>query len=284
MKKILRIACAAIFLIITLTGISPIFLRTLLIVGADLPGFILPAEAAEQKVVVGVSPFPHKDIMEIAKKLLEPKGYSLTILEFNDYVQPNLALADGDIDANFFQHIPYLDHMNEELNLDLAWVVKVHVEPLGLYSKEIISLFDLPIGAFLGIPNDPANGSRALRLLESRGLITLNSEELVSVRDITDNPYNIQILELDASMLPHALHDVAAAIINTNFAGEAGLIPSRDAIIMESKNIPYANVLVVRNADKDSPAVHALAEALNSQEVRDFIVNELEPKGILPAF
>lgn len=245
--------------------------------------FSLAVPAAE-RIVVGATPFPHKDILERAKPLLARDGYELVIREFTDYVQPNLALAENQIFANFFQHIPYLDNMNEELRLGLAWIAKIHIEPLGLYSKKIARLDDLGNGSIVAVPNDPTNEARALRLLEANGLIKLKPGDLVTVRDITDNPRNLSIKELEAAQLPRTLEDVVASVINTNFAGEAGLIPSRDAIIIEGEDSPYANVIAVREADRDSPAAKALVRATQSPEVKAFIIAELIPKGIVPAF
>ena len=244
----------------------------------------LAAFAENKTITIGVTPFPHKDIMLVVKDLLAKEGYDLVIKEFTDYVQPNMALADGNLDANFFQHIPYLENMNKEKDLKLTWVAKVHIEPLGLYSHKIKSLDELKDGDTISVPNDPTNCARALRLLEDHGLIKIKEGELVTAKDITDNPKNLKITEIEAAQLPRTLDDVTAAVINTNFAGEAGLIPSKDAIIMEGKDSPYANVIAVRESEKDSPAIQALAKAANSPEVKEYIVKELEPKGIVPAF
>ena len=244
----------------------------------------LAAFAENKTITIGVTPFPHKDIMLVVKDLLAKEGYDLVIKEFTDYVQPNMALAEGSLDANFFQHIPYLENMNKEKDLKLTWVAKVHIEPLGLYSHKIKSLDELKDGDTISVPNDPTNCARALRLLEDNGLIKIKEGELVTAKDITDNPKNLKITEIEAAQLPRTLDDVTAAVINTNFAGEAGLIPSKDAIIMEGKDSPYANVIAVRESEKDSPAIKALAKAANSPEVKEYIVKELEPKGIVPAF
>jgi len=263
--------------------------------------FIAPASGlAAEKIVVGVTPFPHKDIMEVVKPILAEKGYELEIKEFSDYVQPNMALSEGQLDANFFQHQPYLDNMNKEKNLGLTSVAMIHVEPLGLYSIKIDGLKDLEPGDFEGklallipllnadakisVPNDPTNGARALRLLEAHGIIKLKEGELVTARDIIENPYNVKIVELDAAQLPRTLDDVLASVINSNFAGQAGFVPSRDAIVMEDKDSPYANVIAVREADQDSDKIKALVEASQSDQVREFIIKDLEPKGILPSF
>ena len=253
---------------------------------AVLLSLIIPAAlfAADKSITVGVTPFPHKDIMVIVKDLLKKQGYELNIKEFTDYVTPNTALAEGSLDANFFQHAPYLENTVREKGFDLSWVVKVHIEPLGLYSKKIRALGELKQGDIVAIPNDPTNGARALRLLEKNGLIRVRAGDLVTAGDITENPKSLRIVELDAPQLPRSLDDTAASVINTNFAVEAKLIPSRDAIVIEDGESPYANVVAVRTADRDSPAVQALARAFNSPEVKRFIETELVPKGIVAAF
>lgn len=242
------------------------------------------AFAENKTITIGVTPFPHKDIMMVVKGLLAKEGYNLEIKEFTDYVQPNMALAEKSLDANFFQHIPYLENMNKEKNLKLTWVAKVHIEPLGLYSKKIKTLAELKDGDVLAVPSDPTNCARALRLLEANGLIKVKEGELVTAKDIIENPKNLEIKEIEAAQLPRTLEDVTAAVINTNFAGEAGLIPSKDAIVIEGKDSPYANIIAVREDEKNSPAIKALAKAANSPEVKAYIVKELEPKGIVPAF
>jgi D-methionine transport system substrate-binding protein len=243
---------------------------------------VSPASAA-QTLVVGVTPFPHKDIILAAMPLLEKEGFRLEIKEFSDYVQPNTALADKSLSANFFQHIPYLENMNRQKGLDLAWIAKVHIEPLGLYSRKISDIRELKAGDAVAVPSDPTNCARALRLLEANGLLTLRPGELVTARDITANPRQLALIEIEAPQLPRTLADVTAAVINTNFAAEAGLNPARDALIMEDKESPYANVLVVRAADVGSPMAGALIRAVNSPEVKAF-VESLGDRGIVPAF
>ncbi|MDR3175750.1 MAG: MetQ/NlpA family ABC transporter substrate-binding protein [Desulfovibrio sp.] len=254
----------------------------ILILAAYLAGNAALAFGA--KLTVGVTPFPHKDIMLIVKDLLVKDGVTLDIREFSDYVQPNLALADKALDANFFQHIPYLENMVKEKGLNLAWVAKVHIEPLGLYSRKIKKLDELQKGNSLALPNDPTNEARALRLLEKYALVTVKPGDLVTVRDINANPRGLKFVEVEAAQLPRILQDVQAAVINTNFAAEAGLLPARDAIIIEDKDSPYANVVVVRGEDVETPAVKALIRAVNSPEVKAYIEKELVPKGIVPAF
>ncbi len=239
---------------------------------------------AAEDIVVGVTPFPHHDIMKVAQPLMAKEGFNLVIKDFTDYVQPNTALAEGKLFANFFQHIPYFDNMNKERGLGLVWIAKVHIEPMGLYSRKIKTLAELKEGSSISVPNDPTNEARALRLLEKNGLIKLKPGELVTARDIIENPRKLVIREIDAAQLPRTLDDVTASVINTNFAGEAGLNPARDAIIIEDKDSPYANIVAIRKADENSPAAKALRKAVNSPEVKAYIEKELIPKGIVPAF
>ncbi|MDR2826077.1 MAG: MetQ/NlpA family ABC transporter substrate-binding protein [Deltaproteobacteria bacterium] len=246
---------------------------------------VLSANAfGAEKIVIGVTPFPHGEIMKIVKPILAQKGYALEIKEFNDYVQPNLALAEGSLFANYFQHVPYLDNMNKEKKLNLVWIAKIHIEPMGLYSKKIAKIDELKKGDTIAVPNDPTNEARALRLLETHGLIKLKAGELVTARDITANPKELKFKELDAAMLPRTLEDVTAAVINTNFAAEAKLNPAKDALVIENSESPYANIIVVKAKDKDSAAAKALVEATKSPEVKAYIEKNLVPRGILPVF
>jgi D-methionine transport system substrate-binding protein len=237
-----------------------------------------------KKVIkVGATPVPHAEILKVVKPILAKEGYDLQIVEFTDYVTPNMALSDGELDANFFQHIPYLNAFNKDKHTNLTYTVKVHIEPMGIYSQKVKKLQDLKDGATIAIPNDPSNGARALRLLEKEGLIKLKSGDLVSKLDITENKKNLKITELDAPQLPRVLGDVDAAVINTNYAIEAGLNPLKDAIALESKDSPYANVLAVRPEDKNKPYIQALSKALNSPEVKKFIEDKYKG-SIIPAF
>ena len=258
-------------------------MKRLLLSLAMVLALAAPSFAAED-IVVGVTPFPHKDIMLAAKPLLAKEGYNLVIKEFTDYVQPNMALASKQLFANFFQHEPYLDNMNKEKKLDLVSIGKVHIEPLGVYSKKIKKLADIKNGNSISVPNDPTNEARALRLLEANGLITIKPGALVTVADITKNPLGLKFHELDAAQLPRTLDDVTASVINTNFAGEAGLVPARDALVMEGSESPYANIVVVRNEDKDSPKAKALMKAVQSPEVKAYIQKSLVERGIVPVF
>ena len=258
-------------------------MKRLLLSLAMVLALAAPSFAAED-IVVGVTPFPHKDIMLAAKPLLAKEGYNLVIKEFTDYVQPNMALASKQLFANFFQHEPYLDNMNKEKKLDLVSIGKVHIEPLGVYSKKIKQLADLKKGNSISVPNDPTNEAGALRLLEANGIIKIKPGALVTVADITENPLGLKFHELDAAQLPRTLDDVTASVINTNFAGEAGLIPARDALVMEGSESPYANIVVVRNEDKDSPKAKALMKAVQSPEVKAYIQKNLVERGIVPVF
>ncbi len=240
-------------------------------------------ERADKKIVIGASAVPHAEILEVVKPKLEEQGYELEIKVFDDYTLLNTALDDGSIDANFFQHVPYLESSIEGQGYDLAYTAKVHIEPMGLYSKSIKSLDELKENSTIAIPNDASNAARALKLLEANGVIKLKDVESPGAKDVADNPKNIKIQELEAAQLPVVLVDVDAAVINTNYALEADLNPTKDAIIIESKESPYANILACRASDKDSEAIKALTEVLNSEDVKSFI-NEKYSGSIVPAF
>lgn len=249
----------------------------------------------DKKVIkVGATAVPHKEILEGAvKPLLEKQGYKLEIIEYTDYVLPNTALADGELDANYFQHEPYLNNMIKEKNLDLTYTVKVHLEPIAMYSKKIKSLDELKDGAVIAVPNDSTNEARALRLLESQGLFKLKEGELVTKLDIdkASNTKNIQIKEVDAAQIPRSLVDFDAAVINSNYAMSSGLTPNTDSIVnSEGKHIiestkdnPYNNILAVRKEDKDKPYIQALSKALTSPEVKKFIEDKYKG-SVIPAF
>ena len=242
------------------------------------------SSAKDDKTInVGASPTPHSEILEVVKPILEKQGYKLNVVEFDDYVLPNTSLAEGELDANYFQHIPYLEETNEAKDLNLTYTAKVHIEPMGIYSSKFKSLDDLPKGAKIAVPNDATNEARALQLLADNKIIEIADDELVTVKDITSNPKNVEIVELDAAQVPASLSDVDFAVINTNFALNSGLNPTKDAIAIENGDSPYANILACREDNKDDKKIKALSEALNSDEVRTFI--EEKYKGsIVPAF
>lgn len=250
-------------------------------------GGAAPAAGNVIKIKVGASPVPHAEILKYIKdNLAAQEGLDLTIVEFTDYVQPNLALNDGQIDANYFQHQPYLDDFAKEHNLDLVSVAIVHIEPLGIYSKKIKSLAEVPDKAIVAIPNDATNGGRALQLLAANGLIQLKEGVGVkaTVLDITNNPKNLQIKELEAAQLPRSLEDTSLSVINGNYAIEAGLTPSKDALVLESgENNPYANILVVKKGHENDLGIQKLVKLLNSPEVKQFILDKYKG-SVLPAF
>lgn len=234
---------------------------------------------------VGASPSPHAKILEHVKPALEKEGVNLEIVEFTDYVLPNTQVDSKEIDANFFQHKPYLDNEIKERKLNLESVIAVHVEPLGAYSKTIKSVDELKDGAVVAIPNDPSNAGRALTLLSKNGVIKLNDETKLeaTAKDIVENPKNLEFKEVEAAMLPRMLDELDLAVINTNYALETGLDPTKDALFIEDKENPYANLLVARPDNKDSDAIQKLAKALTSEDVKTFI--EEEYKGaVIPAF
>ena len=245
------------------------------------------AQSSDKKVVlkVGATPVPHAEILNEIKPLLAKDGIDLQIIEFTDYVKPNLSLNDKEIDANFFQHEPYLKKFAADRKLDLVNLVAVHIEPMGVYSKKLKDIKSVPDGAKVAIPNDPTNGGRALNILAKAGLIKLKDGVGISatVGDIVENPKNLKITEAEAAMLPRTLDDVDLAVINSNFAMEAKLNPTKDALFIEPKDSPYANIVAVRKGDENRKEIQTLKKALTSPEVKKFI--EEKYKGaVIPAF
>ncbi|AFD27222.1 MetQ/NlpA family ABC transporter substrate-binding protein [Deinococcus gobiensis] len=245
----------------------------------------LTASASAGTLRVGASPVPHAEILEFVKPTLAKQGVNLVIREFSDYVQPNLALADGSIDVNFFQHLPYLNSFQKDRPLGIVAGAKVHVEPIGVYSRRAQKLSDLKASATIAIPNDPSNSGRALKLLERAGLIRLKAGVGVSatVLDITANVKRLRFRELEAAQLPRALGDVDAAVINTNYALDAGLNPLKDALLLEDKRSPYANLLAAKPATLKNPDYLKLVKALQSPEVKAFILKKYSG-AVVPAF
>ncbi|MCL1913577.1 MAG: MetQ/NlpA family ABC transporter substrate-binding protein [Eubacteriaceae bacterium] len=241
------------------------------------------------KLVVGATPVPHADILEVVKGVLAEEGIELEIVEFQDYVIPNTALDAGELDANFFQHQPYLDSFNEERGMDLVALVGVHFEPLGLYPGRTATLEELQDGAIIAVPNDTTNEARALMLLESAGLITLAEGAGMSttINDIVENPRNISFNELDAAMINKVLPDVDFAVINGNFAIDAGLDVATDALVLEDKNslaaATYANIVVTRNGD-DRPEILALAKAITGDAVKKYLEDTYNGGAVVPVF
>ena len=237
---------------------------------------------------VGASPAPHAEILEVVKDLLAEEGITLEIVEFDDYILPNQAVEDGSLDANYFQHITYLNNFNVEYGTHLTSAASVHYEPFGIYAGKTASLEELADGAQVAIPNDATNGGRALLLLEQEGLITLKEGAGITatVNDIVDNPKNLEIVELEARLLPDSLKDVDLAVINGNYAIDAGL-KIADALAIESAEgeaaTAYANVLTVKEGNEESEGVQALLAALESDEVKAFI-EETYDGAVVPLF
>ncbi|GAB1454742.1 MAG: MetQ/NlpA family ABC transporter substrate-binding protein [Spirochaetia bacterium] len=243
------------------------------------------AQTPQRILKVGATPVPHAELLRLIEPDLAAQGIRLQLVEFTDYVTPNIALAEGQLDANFFQHVPYLESFSAERKLSLEVAGIIHVEPLGIYSKKYHSLSDLPQGASIAIPNDPTNEGRALLLLASKGLITLKPDAglKATLREIASNPRKFKFKELDAAQLPRTLRDVDASVINGNYAIPAGLNPVKDAIAIEGAESPYANIIAVRKGDTIDPRIVALVAALRSTKVRDFILASYGG-GVVPAF
>ncbi|WP_236212536.1 MetQ/NlpA family ABC transporter substrate-binding protein [Metapseudomonas otitidis] len=241
--------------------------------------------AQADTLTVAATPVPHAEILEFIKPQLAKEGVDLKIKVFTDYVQPNVQVAEKRLDANFFQHQPYLDEFNKSKGTQLVSVAGVHIEPFGAYSSKIKKLGELPQGASVVIPNDATNGGRALLLLAKAGVITLKPEAGITAtpKDIAENPKGIKVRELEAATLPRVLTQVDLALINTNYALEAKLNPTKDALAIEGSDSPYVNILVSRADNKDSADMQKLAKALHSPEVKKFI--EEKYKGaVVPAF
>ena len=241
--------------------------------------------AKEVTLKIGATPVPHSEILAEIKPDLKEQGINLEIVEFNDYVQPNIALNDKELDANFFQHEPYLnDFVKEHKDVKLKNAGGVHIEPMGIYSKKIKDLKELADGATVSIPNDPTNGGRSLLLLQKANLIKLKDgvNETATVQDIAENPKNLVIQEVEAAQLPRTLEDVDISIINTNFAMNADLNPMRDALFIEDKTSPYVNIIAVRE-DENRDEIKTLVKALQSDKVKKFIEDKYKG-AIVPAF
>lgn len=245
-----------------------------------------PVENEElTKLVVGATPVPHSELLNEVKEELKAKGIELEIKEFTDYVTPNTALKDKQIDANFFQHQPYLDSFIDKDYEDLISVAGIHIEPMAGYSTKISLLDELPDGATVAIPNDNTNEGRALLLLAKQGLITLKDPTSLTPTpiDVDSNPKNLKFAELEAAQLPRALADVELAIINTNYALEADLNPMEDNLFIEDDESPYVNILVAREDNKDSAEIQALIEVLQSEKIENFILTKYQG-AVVPAF
>ncbi len=252
-------------------------------------GAAAPEASAEgsAKLVVGASPSPHAEILEAVRDQLAEQGIELEIEEFTDYVMPNKALANGDLDANFFQHKPYLDNFNAENGTKLTSAGAIHFEPLGVYAGTTSDLSQVPDGAKVAVPNDPTNEARALQLLQAQGLLTLKEGAGLNatVLDIVENPHNLEISELEAAQLPRVLPSLDFAVINGNYAVDAGITDK--VIVSEDKESEaaqtYGNIIAVREGDESRPEIQALVKALQSEECRAFI-EETYGTTVVPVF
>lgn len=254
--------------------------------GASLALGAGSAMAQDTTIKIAVTNGPHAQIAEVARKVAaEREGLRLQIVEFSDYIQPNAALDAGDVQANSYQHLPFLQSQIQARGYKISPVGYTVTAPLGFYSKKFKSLADLPKGARVGIQNDPSNSGRALNLLAKYGLIKLKPTAGISasLADIAENPRGLQIIQVEAAQLPRTLDDLDASAINTNYAVQAGLLPTRDAIAIEDAKGPYANLLAVRSADKDQAWVAKLVRAFQSPEVRSFVEGQLKG-SLIPAF
>ena len=246
------------------------------------------SSGSKKTIKVGATPAPHADILEVAKDLMAEKGYTLEIVEYNDYVQPNNSVEDGSLDANYFQHITYMNNFNEENGTHLVSVAAIHYEPFGTYAGKTASLDALADGAQIAVPNDGTNEARALLLLEQEGLITLKQGVGLSATksDIASNPHNYEIVELEAQLLTTTLQDVDVAVINGNYAIDAGLKVS-EALAVEAADgaaaEAYANVITVKAGNENNDAVKALVEVLKSDKIKTYI-EETYDGAVVPLF
>ena len=242
-----------------------------------------PAETVTLKVAA--SPTPHAEILNAVKGVLAEQGIDLQITEYGDYVVPNTAVEEGDEDANYFQHQPYLDNFNAENGTHLVSAGGIHIEPMGVYAGKTTTLADLPDGATIAIPNDATNEGRALLLLEAQGLIKLkDSSNLESTpNDIAENSKNLQFKELEAAMIPNTVEEVDLSVINCNYALQAGFNPVEDALAIEDSNSPYVNIIAVKEGHENDPAIVALVAALQSETAREFITSTYNG-AVVPAF
>ena len=263
MKKILAIALIALF------TIASVFAQA-----------ASETQPSETKIVVGATPEPHAALLALVVDDLASQGITLEVKEFTDYVTPNDAVEYGEIDANYFQHIPYLESFNTEHGYHLVNAGGIHVEPIALYSSKYSSLSDIPNGAVVAIPNDPTNEARALLLLQEAGLITLREGAGIEATplDVKKNPLKLKFKEIEAASLPRVLDDVDAAVINGNYALPAGLSAKKDGLFVEGSSSPYVNVIAVKAGNENKPAIKALIKAIESEKVKEYI-NKKYPNG-----
>ncbi|RAK06510.1 D-methionine transport system substrate-binding protein [Halanaerobium saccharolyticum] len=267
--------------------IKSIFISSGVVLAVTLYLFLAAntAVAADPVLKVGATAGPFAQILEAVKPVLAEDGVELEIIEFSDYVTPNLALEDGSLDANTFQHIPYFERFTSDRDLDLVSVAKTIIIPIAIYSDKYESLSELPAGSTIAIPNDPTNGGRALLLFEKAGLIELDESAGISatIMDITSNPKNLEFHEVEAAQTARVIPDVAAAAVNSNYALELGMNPREDSIYIEDEDSPYVCIVAVRPEDKNDPLIEKFIAAYQSETVRNFI-NEKFNGSVIPAF
>ncbi|ACZ08979.1 Methionine-binding lipoprotein metQ precursor [Sebaldella termitidis] len=244
-----------------------------------------PEAQKEQKLVIGATPTPHAEILEQVKEELKKEGVDLEIKIFDDYVLPNRLLGEKTLDANYFQHVPYMEEFAQKNNMELVAVAKIHVEPLAVYSKSVKDLSELPEGADVLIPNDPTNRGRALILLDKSGIIKLKDNQKLdsTIEDIAENPKKLKVTALNADQIPTRLGEVGAAVINGNFAMKNNLNPLTDSIFIEDKDSPYANVITVLKGNENDERVQKLVKALQSEKIKKFIEEKYQG-SVVPAF
>ena len=281
MKKLFAILATLVFAVFAFAGCGGDQAKS-----SSSTSTTVTSSSGAKTLKVGATAVPHAEILEQAKPLLAKEGIDLQIVEFNDYVQPNLALNDKELDANYFQHEPYLKNfIDEHKEVKLVNAAGVHIEPMGIYSHKVKKLDELQDGASIAIPNDPTNGGRSLLLLEKAGLLKLKEGvgEKATVQDIVENPKNLKFQEVEAAQVPRTLDDVDAAIINSNFAMQVPLDPTKDALFIEDSTSPYVNIIAVREGDENRPEIQALIKVLHSDEIKNFI-NEKYKGAVVPAF
>jgi D-methionine transport system substrate-binding protein len=255
-------------------------LRRLVLLVVAIAAASLPEAGAQehQAIRVGVTAGPHAEVLDVVKKVAAERGLEIKVVEFTDYVFPNQALANKDLEANSFQHEPYLRNQIAKTGWRLVKVAYTVASPMGFYSKKYKSFADVPEGAIIAIPNDPTNGARSLQILANNGVIKLRDPTSVTggIIDISDNPKKLKFVEIDAAQLPRSLPDVDAASINNNYAVQAGLDPVRDTLLKEPLESPWVNIIAVREEDKDKPWVKQFVDAYHSDQVKQFILTRFK--------
>ena len=248
--------------------------------------FLSCGKDTKNVIKVGATPEPHAEMLNLIKEDVEAAGYTLEVVEFTDYVTPNEALESGDIDANFFQHLPYMNSFNNERGYHLVSAAGIHIEPIALYSKKVTKLADLKNGAEIAIPNDPTNEGRALLLLEAAGLIKLEPDaglEATPVK-VTENPKGLKFVEVEAATLPRVLEDVDAAVINGNYAIPVGLSATKDGLFIENAESPYVNIVTVKDGNQNDPKVQAVIKALQSDKVKNWVADKYKNGEVVVVF